>query len=251
MNPRVLVAVAMSLGVIGTAAANAQTAPRAPAPSSTADEGVHIGVLLFGGIGPAKFNNVDKGLQALEARFTAAGFTSVSGSMTNHTVDGLGGGGVTFRFGQNPVGLSVTGRVGHGTGPAMSALGTRTNPSVASNVSSEYDPFIFFGVSIGVPINMGRAVLVEPMLDLTSWRTKNSTFENTNGANSTTVVARSGSDPGFGIRAAWFPTDVLGFGYELHLIKLNDTAPGLPSAPWQSFLEDSQSFISVYVRSKR
>ena len=220
-------------------------------PVAAQDQGVHVGILIFGGIGPSKYNNVDKGLQALEARFASAGFTSISGSETNRAGVGHVGGALAFGFGRSPLGASIGIRGGNDTGPAMSGLASRSAPATTTNVSSEYDRFRFVGVSIGAPTNIGRAVLVEPMLDLTSWRTRNTTFENTNGATSTTTVDRSGPDPGFGLRAAWFPTRVLGFGYELHIIKLNDVAPGLASAPWQAFLEDSQSMISVYVRWKR
>lgn len=248
-------AAGVSLGLLmaGRAAAQAPASAQPPPapPGGSTSAPVRVGVLLFGGIGPSKYNNVDKGLQALEARFATAGFTSVSGSMTNRAGVGHAGGGVTFGFGQSPVGVSATVRGGNNTGPAMSALASRTTPAVTTNVSSEYDHFRFIGLSIGAPINIGRAVLVEPMLDLTKWKTKNTTFENVNGATTTTTVDRSGSDPGFGLRAAWFPTRVLGFGYELHIIKLNDVAPGLAAAPWQAFLEDSQSFFSVYVRWKQ
>ena len=251
MSPRVLIAVAMSLGLIGPASASAQTAPNAAPRPGSPDSGVHVSAVIFGGIGPSKFNNVDKGLQALEARYTSSGFPTVSGSMTNVAGAGHGGGGVMFSFGGSPVGVSVTGRAGNDTGPAMSALATRTAPPVSANTGSEYDHFHFIGVSIGAPINIGHAVLVEPMLDLTKWSTTNTTFENVNGVSSTIATDRSGTDPGFGLRAAWFPTHMIGFGYDLHIIKLNDVAPGLASAPWQAFLEDTQSYFSVYLRWKR
>ena len=225
------------------------TQPAAPAAGSTA--GVRVGVLIFGGIGRSKFNNADKGLQALEARYTAAAFPSVSGSLTNFGIVGHGGGGVAFGFGESPVGVSVTVRGGNDTGPAISALAVRTNPAVTANVNSEYDAFRFIGLSFGVPINIGRAVLIEPMLDLTKWKTTNTTFENVNGASTTTIIDRSGSDPGFGVRAAWFPTRVLGFGYELHIVDLKDAAPGLASAPWPANLEHAQSFFGVYLRWTR
>jgi hypothetical protein len=54
----------------------------------------------------------------------------------------------------------------------------------------------------------------------------------------------------FGLRAV-FPTHMLGVGHDLHPIKLNDGAPGLASAPWQAFLEDTRSFFSVYLRWTR
>ena len=241
-------ALAVVLGTSIVAPAAAQT-PAPPAAAS--DGGVHVGILIFGGIGPSKYNNVDKGLQALEARYAAAGFPSITGSLTNRAGVGHVGGGLAFAFGGSPVGASVTVHGGYGTGPAMSALAIRTTPAVTTNVSSEYDHFPFFALSIGAPISIGRAVLVEPMLDLTKWKTKNTTFENINGASSTITVERSGTDPGFGLRAAWFPIGVLGFGYDLHVIKLNDVAPGLASAPWQSFLEDTQSYFGVYLRWKR
>ena len=252
MNTRFLIAVVMSLGIVGAAPVNAQTAPTpAATPPSAPEPAVRVGVLIFGGIGPSKYNNVDKGLQALEARFASAGFTSISVSDTNRAGVGHVGGGLTFGFGRSPFGASISIRGGNDTGPAMSGLASRSALATTTNVVSEYDHFRFIGLSIGAPINIGRALLVEPMLDLTSWKTRNTTFENINGATSTTTIGRSGSDPGFGLRAAWFPTRVLGFGYDLHIIKLNDVAPGLASAPWQAFLEDSQSMISVYVRWRR
>jgi len=206
--------------------------------------------MLFGGVGRSKYNNVDKAVQAVDARYQAAGFTSITVSQTNISIVGQGGGEVTFAFGRSPIGLSIGGRANHNTGPAFSGLAIRSAPAITTSVTSEYDPFLSFGLSIGAPINIGRAVLVEPMLDLTSWKTRNITFDNTNGVSATTGTDRSGTDPGFGIRAAWFPAHMLGFGYELHLIKMNNTAPGLATAPWQAFLEDAQSMFSVYVRLK-
>jgi len=64
-----------------------------------------------------------------------------------------------------------------------------------------------------------------------------------------TTVDQCGSDPGAGIRAAWFPSRRIGVGYEFHWVKLRDAAPAIAiGAGW---IEDNQSLVNLYVRLNR
>ncbi len=208
----------------------AQTA--AP-PAVSSDAAVQVGALIFAGIGPSKFNNS----------------TSVAGERLRRVSDI--GGGITFGFGGSPVGASVTLRVGFGSGPHLNTSSTQP-PQGVPHADSDFADFRAVAVSIGAPINMGRSFFVEPMLDLNSWKIRDTTTLTLNTARSTATTDRSGSDPGFGLRAAWFPSRRVGVGCDYHYALLHDAAPALasPSGPG-GWLENSQAVISVYFRWKR
>ena len=210
----------------------AQTA--AP-PAASSDAAVQVGALIFAGIGPSKFNNS----------------SSVSGERLRRVSDI--GGGMTLGFGRSPVGANVTLRVGFGSGPHLNTVVVDRRPLPGQpEADSAFDASKVVAVSFGAPINMGRSFFVEPMLDLNSWTIRDTTTLTLNTVSSTSTVERSGSDPGFGARGAWFPSRLVGVGAEFHYVLLHDAAPALaiPSGPG-GWLENSQAVISVYFRWKR
>jgi hypothetical protein len=224
------VALAATVWLMIVSPVQAQTAAPPAAPS---DAAVQVGALIFAGVGPSKFNNS----------------SSVSGERLRRVSD-LGGG-MTLGFGGSPVGASVTLRAGFGSGPHLNTSSTQPPPGVP-HADSDFAHFRAVAVSIGAPINMGRSFFVEPMLDLNSWTIRDTTTLTLNTVSSTSTVERSGSDPGFGVRGAWFPSRRVGVGAEFHYVLLHDAAPALaiPSGPG-GWLEHSQAVISVYFRWKR
>ena len=202
--------------------------------ASSVEAQTRVGAEIFAGIGPSIFHN-----------------SSGTGGSRQQSEEKVGrmvaaGGGLTFGFG-GPVGASVTLRGGGSSGPRF--VVTDSSQPAGTSLELSLSDVRLVGISFGAPISIGRSFVVEPMLDLTKWTVTDTTTVVVNQVRSPTTVDRSGTDPGVGVRAAWFPSRRVGVGYEFHFVKLRDAAPAIAIGP--GWIEDNQSLISVYVRWNR